>query len=528
MIIGFSRHGTGGGQAPIDYLTSEVRAGRDIAPPEVLRGSPEHTAALIDDLDFKHRYTSGVLSFAPEEQVSPEQEQVIMDRFEQVAFAGLEADRYCILWVRHAHAGHHELHFVTPRVELSTGKSLNIRPPGEGTKKVFDDLRSEVNARYGFADPDDPGRSRDVAVPDHALKIAAEALRRGERPEGNVRVLIDSVLSQRAVQRLIRDRADLVEQVSELGLTVTREGKDTITVSEPESGQRWRMKGALYEREYTAGRTLEAAESRREREFGVPDAATADRFAQRVERHIAGRAEYHAERYARADAGYGKRISAEPEQPAPVYRETPDIVPRPEYDNSLGHYLSERLGTEYLAGKPDARQLDRDSQPEKDVKRAREPDIWPEHHAGQGRETLRHVAERGNSGAGLDDRETKSRADQEVDHDRAGNTLTDRIEKFTGRAKHAVESVRAGAARFAEYVRTYCAGQREAEPAGGKLERAGEQLSAAAPALWEPLREEQAINVRREQERHRLREAEKQRQVQEERSRQRRYDGPSL
>ncbi|MEB6138280.1 relaxase/mobilization nuclease domain-containing protein, partial [Klebsiella pneumoniae] len=64
-------------------------------------------------------------------------EQAIIDRFEAVAFAGLESDQYNILWVRHEHANHHELHFVTPRVELSSGKSLNIRPPGELAKQTF-------------------------------------------------------------------------------------------------------------------------------------------------------------------------------------------------------------------------------------------------------------------------------------------------------------------------------------------------------------------------------------------------------
>ncbi|MDE9571774.1 relaxase/mobilization nuclease domain-containing protein, partial [Xenorhabdus bovienii] len=83
------------------------------------------------------------------------------DRFEALAFAGLGSDQYNILWVRHSHAGHHELHFVTPRVELSTGKSLNIRPPGEASKRAFDDFRSEINARYGLADPEDPHRVRE-------------------------------------------------------------------------------------------------------------------------------------------------------------------------------------------------------------------------------------------------------------------------------------------------------------------------------------------------------------------------------
>ena len=244
MIVGFSRHGTGGGGGPVGYVTDKRRPGRENSPPEVLRGSPEATRNLIDSLDFRHKYTSGVLSFAPKEKVTPEMEQAFMDRFEQVAFAGLEADQYNILWVRHTHAGHHELHFVTPRVELGTGKSLNIRPPGDAAKQAFDDLRSEINARYGLADPDDPRRAREIAQPDHELKIAAEALRRGEKPQEDVRLLIDAVfLSQRAAQGLIRSRSDVIEQVSDLGMQVTREGKNYITVSDPQSGQRWRMKG---------------------------------------------------------------------------------------------------------------------------------------------------------------------------------------------------------------------------------------------------------------------------------------------
>ncbi|MBL0876451.1 hypothetical protein HLB02_24080 [Serratia nevei] len=64
MIIGFSRHGTGGGRGPVEYITSQERTGREAHPPEVLRGSPDNTRLLIDSLAFEHRYTSGVLSLA--------------------------------------------------------------------------------------------------------------------------------------------------------------------------------------------------------------------------------------------------------------------------------------------------------------------------------------------------------------------------------------------------------------------------------------------------------------------------------
>ncbi|WP_053899194.1 relaxase/mobilization nuclease domain-containing protein, partial [Escherichia coli] len=259
MIIGFSKYGTGSGKKAVNYCIDESRPGREHNPPEVLRGNPEYTTELIDSLDFKYKYTSGVLSFAPGETITPEMEEAIMDRFEDTAFAGLSRDQYCIMWVRHSHAGHHELHFITPRVELSTGKSLNIRPPGKETQKLFDALRSEINTRYGLADPDDPARARNVRIPDYELKIAAEKLRNGQEPEADIRKLLDNLFTQRAAHGTIKNRADLVEQVSELGFEVARQGKNYITVLEPESGKRWRLKGQLYEQEFNAERAIEAA-----------------------------------------------------------------------------------------------------------------------------------------------------------------------------------------------------------------------------------------------------------------------------
>jgi hypothetical protein len=43
MIIGFSRNGTGG-HGPVEYITSQERAGREAHPPQVLRGSPDKPA----------------------------------------------------------------------------------------------------------------------------------------------------------------------------------------------------------------------------------------------------------------------------------------------------------------------------------------------------------------------------------------------------------------------------------------------------------------------------------------------------
>lgn len=131
MLIKVFRHGKGfNGDAPTKYLVREDYPDRDKHPPVVLRGNVQQTAALIDSLTTKYRYTAGVCASHPADTVTPEQEQKLMDDFERLAFAGLEPDQRNILWVRHTHAGHHELHFVIPRVELSTGKAYNPFPPG--------------------------------------------------------------------------------------------------------------------------------------------------------------------------------------------------------------------------------------------------------------------------------------------------------------------------------------------------------------------------------------------------------------
>lgn len=130
MLMKVFPHGIGEGDKPSRYLVRPDYPGRDTAPPQVLRGDPAMTRALIDSIERRWKFTSGVLSWHPDEKISEAQEEEVMDAFERVAFAGLEPDQRNILWVRHTHAGHHELHFLIPRLELSSGKDFNACPPG--------------------------------------------------------------------------------------------------------------------------------------------------------------------------------------------------------------------------------------------------------------------------------------------------------------------------------------------------------------------------------------------------------------
>ncbi len=149
MIIKFFPTGTGSGYGPVEYLCSENPFGmgkREIAP-VILRGDPKLMQMLIDAVPFKRKYTSGVISFAIEDAPTEEQLNKLMDEFEELAFAGLPLSSRSILWVKHEHMGRVELHFLTPRQELHSGRSFNICPPS--WRKKYDYLCSKYNFKYG-------------------------------------------------------------------------------------------------------------------------------------------------------------------------------------------------------------------------------------------------------------------------------------------------------------------------------------------------------------------------------------------
>lgn len=443
MIVGFATRGQGRGAGPVGYCvkTTVIQAKKATVtrnpPPTVLRGDPEATEQLIDSLSFKYKYKSGVLSFAPGETITPKQERDIMDRFEAVAFAGLAPDQYDILWVRHEHAGHHELHFVTPRVELTTGKSLNICPPGPKARQAYDDFRSMINAEYGLAAPDDPARVRDIQHPLGDLKLVQfddlnldgvnEAKRRVE-----LREIAHELIVMRVKAQLINDRESLIEQVQSMGFQVTRASNDSITLLHPDDpdNTRFKMKGTLYESGWQIQRTAQAANEPRERDYSNRDPRAARRYAERVEGHIQRRAEYNRSRYAKPKQSLGEE------------HEVADFVAEPDMGGPLADVISRSLGRWAIPVEADTgAALD-----------AAEPgDIGRGASAGAERQGVSGIAPGGNDQRDPADRiRSAVRGTNEVTNDGIGEDIARRIRAIRDAADRATEGARQCVGRVGE------------------------------------------------------------------------------
>ena len=173
----------------------------------------------------------------------------------------------------------------------------NIAPPG--WEQTYGPLVEACNLEHAWSRPDDPARAR-VQQPGHRAYIEAAELRAGIEREADPRDVIEAYLVQRVESGLVEDRAGVVAALQEAGFAVPREGKHYVTVLDPERGDRWRLKGALYEHDFQRERL--------ERPAPAPDGGRGpgddrDRRARAadvwrdVERRRERQAAYHRSRY---------------------------------------------------------------------------------------------------------------------------------------------------------------------------------------------------------------------------------------
>jgi hypothetical protein len=305
MLIKMFSNGKGGGSGPVDYLTAKqvlaYDGNRDLIRdehgvpemvtrdplPELLRGNSERMIELIDACRHQWSYRAGVISFADNDAPSEGEQQQVMDAFEALAFAGMDGEQYECLWVRHSHEDRVELHFCTPRMELTTGKSLNIAPPGY--QKHFDSLRDLMNKEHGWADPMDIERALEA-------KTVIEAPERAQSRESLHGWIVDQISVG-----LIQDRAALLDALTDAGFEIPRAGAKYITVKDPETAERWRLKGEIFHDDWQAENTLEREV---ERGFGTGqggarrlDAIELGELQARFADQCARRAEYNRDRY---------------------------------------------------------------------------------------------------------------------------------------------------------------------------------------------------------------------------------------
>ena len=290
--------GEGHGYGPVEYLCAgnPFGGGEREKAPQVISGNPALIKRQIDAVPFKHKYTSGVYSFAPEDRQTDEQIMEIIAATEELVFAGLPLSSRSILWVQHEHARRTELHFLIPRQEVNSGKSFNAFPPGWQQK--YDPLQDKFNYKYGWARPDDPERARHWQ-PGIKAKILADAKRKEKpNPKAEVFSLTDD-LANMAMQGNLSNRGEIISELRKRGYRINRQDKDYLTIIDKD-GKKTRLKGTLFEENFNGSDWIKAEIKKIDKpdsEKNLIDQKLAEEADARLQEAIRKTALYNSNRY---------------------------------------------------------------------------------------------------------------------------------------------------------------------------------------------------------------------------------------
>jgi len=303
--IKFLDHGKGSAVHASAYVLDKLdHLGNVRAGVEVLRGDATTFNAVCDASPHLWKYTSGVIAWSKDDVPTDEQIQEVLNDFEQHAFSGLDPSQYHLFAVLHTDDdGSKHIHVLAPRLDIQSGKSLNIAPPGH--EKHFDSLRDYFNTKYQWSRPDDLLLMHTTQEPNHITKLNAQA--KNILTSQDLETLtkkqfcktVDNYVQTLLKTQTAENRADIVECIEQVkGVESVKQSKEFLTVTLT-NGKKHRLKGDFYNEQFEIGLYSERLRAEAESRPTANELTQAIRDAKSIrDDYRAKRAAYHSKQHA--------------------------------------------------------------------------------------------------------------------------------------------------------------------------------------------------------------------------------------
>ena len=304
MHIKFLDHGKGSAAHASAYVLDKFdHQGNVRAGVEVLRGDATTFNAVCDASPHLWKYTSGVIAWSKEDDPTNEQIQEVLNDFEKHAFSGLDPSQYHLFAVLHTDDdGSKHIHVLAPRLDIQSGKSLNIAPPGH--EKHFDSLRDYFNTKYQWSRPDDLLLMQTTQEPNHIAKLNAQAKKiLNEQDLTNLTKsqfckVIDNYVKTLLKTQTVKNRAEIVSCIEQLEGVASVRAQQTVTVT-LNNGKKHRLSGDFYHEQFEIGLYSERLRAEAESRPTANELAQAIRDAQSIrDDYRAKRGAYHSKQHA--------------------------------------------------------------------------------------------------------------------------------------------------------------------------------------------------------------------------------------
>ena len=338
--IKFLNHGKGSAAHASAYVLDKLdHLGNVRAGVEVLRGDATTFNAVCDASPHLWKYTSGVIAWSKEDNPTNEQIQEVLNDFEKHAFSGLDPSQYHLFAVLHTDDdGSKHIHVLAPRLDIQSGKSLNIAPPGH--EKHFDSLRDYFNTKYQWSRPDDLLLMHTTQEPNHIAKLNAQA--KNILTSQDLETLtkkqfcktVDNYVQTLLKTQTAENRADLVECIEQVkGVESVKQSKTFLTVTLT-NGKKHRLKGDFYNEQFEIGLYSERLRAEAESRPTANELTQAIRDAESIrDDYRAKRGAYHSKQHA-FTASPSNDNSPQIAPKLDIDRNRQSITPSPKRDHS--------------------------------------------------------------------------------------------------------------------------------------------------------------------------------------------------
>lgn len=302
------RKSSGGNSAQV-YLLGEDEP-RENA--RLLKGDPDATTEVINGLNFAKIYTSGTLAFAYNEgeKLSEQDKFDIIEKFENSLFPNIPIEQVSGYWVEHTdkvlrdeqtnepildangrEQKRLELNFIYANVELTTGKALPIYYH-DNDVHLTSAFRDVINAEYDLIDPNAVNYRQSLSIAKNLPKHKKEILESAH----------DLVCAELSLGN-INDRNDILKVLTGAGIEIaSKPTHKYISLKDPDGGKNIRMKGEIYEPEFTIKKFISEHRSSQETKLQYSDADIAD-ARERLQYSIGKRAERFESRFHKNESG---------------------------------------------------------------------------------------------------------------------------------------------------------------------------------------------------------------------------------
>ncbi len=237
----------------VNYILSNLDSSgqKRAVKPEIIYGNPDLIKSYDNrpNMGTKNKSTSGVISLRDGEKLTKEQEELLVQRFQELIIPEQFRDVVDMFLVKHQDKGNVEYHFVIPHLTLE-GKKFNPfavigRDQGLSSFASTQAATRILNDEFGF-DQVQPNPEGKKGLNNREIKASKYSPNEALKKDIKNKKLIAEFYIRQVKSGNITNKPELIDKLKSDGFSITRNGENYISIKHEKWNKAIRLEGGIF------------------------------------------------------------------------------------------------------------------------------------------------------------------------------------------------------------------------------------------------------------------------------------------